>query len=133
MTGEPFATLAAARYVSLTTYRRSGEAVATPVWIARDVERGDRLLVWTEAEAGKVKRLRHTPAVTIAPCTFGGKLLGESTVGTGRVMPEAELHRVRRAMIAKYGFSFRVSAGLGDLRRRFLRGRPVIGLEITVG
>jgi PPOX class probable F420-dependent enzyme len=130
--GEPFATLAAAQYVSLTTYRRSGEGVSTPLWIAGDVDGGERLLVWTERDSGKVKRLGHTPAVALAPCTFGGKLLGETANGTARVLPDGELRRVRRAMAAKYGVQFRLTAGLGDLRRRFLRGPPVVGLEITL-
>ena len=66
--------VADAKYVSLTTFRRpvyaasTGAPVSTPVWVVRD---GDRLLVTTDASAGKVKRLRHTPAVTLRACPFG--------------------------------------------------------------
>ncbi len=47
------AELARSMFVLLTTYRRDGEAVPTPVWIADD---GERLLVTTGAASGKVKR-----------------------------------------------------------------------------
>ncbi len=49
--------VAGERFVSLTTFRRDGTPVATPVWIARD---GDALVVTTPADSGKVKRLRST-------------------------------------------------------------------------
>ena len=47
------------RFISLTTFLRSGNAVSTPVWIARD---GDVLAVTTPAMSGEVKRLRNSPA-----------------------------------------------------------------------
>ena len=56
-------------YVSLTTFRRTGAPVPTPVWAAPD---GDSLVVWTRADSGKVKRLRHTSRVTVAPSDIRG-------------------------------------------------------------
>jgi len=56
--------LPSSTYVSLTTFRRTGVPVSTPVWAAPD---GETLVVWTRTDSGKVKRLRHTSRVTVAP------------------------------------------------------------------
>ena len=77
------------RFVSLTTFRKTGEAVSTPVWIARD---GDALVVTTPAGSGKVKRLRNSPRVALRPCDRMGRVtegalpvfaLAEIVTGTG--------------------------------------------------
>lgn len=64
-------TLADERFVALTTYRRSGAAVTTPVWVARH---DGALVVTTSPTAGKVKRLRHDPRVTLQPCDRRGRV-----------------------------------------------------------
>jgi len=61
------------KYVSVTTYRRSGAGVPTALWFAMD---GDALVVWTPTASGKVKRLRNRADVTVAPCTFRGATTG---------------------------------------------------------
>ncbi|MFP6629399.1 MAG: pyridoxamine 5'-phosphate oxidase family protein, partial [Myxococcota bacterium] len=53
-------TLGDAPYVSLATFRRDGREVRTPVWVARD---GEHLYIFSEAKAGKVKRIRATKRV----------------------------------------------------------------------
>ena len=58
------------KYLSITSYRRDGSGVSTPVWFATE---GDRLLVMTDSRSGKVKRIRRNPYVTIAPCSGRGK------------------------------------------------------------
>ena len=65
------AALADERFVSLTTYRRSGVAVSTPVWIARD---GEDLIVTTPKESGKVKRLRNDSRVQLRTCSRTGSV-----------------------------------------------------------
>ena len=52
--------------------------VPTPVWAAPD---GDSLVVWTRADSGKVKRLRHTSRVTVAPSDIRGKVHGPAVDG----------------------------------------------------
>jgi len=59
------------RFVSLTTFRRSGEAVSTPVWVGRD---GDALVVTTPRDSGKVKRLRSDDRVELRPCSRSGRV-----------------------------------------------------------
>lgn len=59
------------RFVSLTTFRKTGEAVSTPVWIARN---GDALVVTTPEASGKVKRLRNSSRVLLRPCDRMGRV-----------------------------------------------------------
>src|SRR5918994_6959571 len=65
-----FAPFARQRTVLLTTFRRDGTPVRTPVSI---VVEGDRAFVRTWNTAGKANRIRSNPEVTIAPCTAGGR------------------------------------------------------------
>ena len=62
------------RYLSLTSYKRDGTAVATPVWF---IEQDGRLLVQTDLGSGKVKRIRANPIVSVALCNGMGHLRGE--------------------------------------------------------
>ncbi|WP_010206056.1 PPOX class F420-dependent oxidoreductase [Salinibacterium sp. PAMC 21357] len=71
MTSSAVSALAAETYVSVTTFRKSGEPVSTPVWVVVD---GDRLLVTTAPSSGKVKRIRHTPRVHVTPCDMRGTI-----------------------------------------------------------
>jgi PPOX class probable F420-dependent enzyme len=62
------------KYLSITSYKQNGTAVATPVWF---VDQDGRLLVETDAASGKVKRIRHNPAVLVAACAANGRLRGD--------------------------------------------------------
>ncbi|RII09272.1 Pyridoxamine 5'-phosphate oxidase [Streptomyces sp. YIM 130001] len=120
-------TLTTARYVSLTTYRRNGVAVPTPVWAARD---GDELLVISKNDAGKVKRLRNDGRVEVTACDVRGRIAegAAHATGTARLLDDAELPRVRRALSRKYGWQF----WLTDAPVRLLRGgkRPHAGISV---
>jgi PPOX class probable F420-dependent enzyme len=120
--------LAAASYLSLTTFRRDGTPVSTPVWLARD---GDRLCVITEAEAGKAKRLRHTSRVELAPCTARGEETGARAHGDATLADTAGTAHVRDLVARRYGWQFRLFDALGRLRRRG-RGAAQVGIVITV-
>lgn len=93
------------RFISLTTFRRDQEPVATPVWAA---PLGDRLVIGTFAEAGKLKRLAHTPQVTVAPCNFRGLVKGPAVEGTGRILDESEIGDAVAALTAKYGWQWKL-------------------------
>lgn len=82
-----FAPLLKERYVSLTTFRKNGAAVATPVWF---VERNGTLYIGTGATAGKVKRIRHSGRVTLAPCTARGQVLGPPVEGKASILGDQE-------------------------------------------
>ena len=69
MTRSAVENLAQKQFVLLTTFRRDGRAVPTPVWI---VPLDDGLGIWTPGSSGKVKRIRRSGAVTLAPCDRRG-------------------------------------------------------------
>jgi len=105
-------------YVSLTTFRRSGEGVSTAVWIARD---GDALIVTTHANTGKVKRLRNDSRVELRPCGPLGRVRDDAPVASALavvVEDSAEIARLTPVFIAKYGIQFRL---LGRVERLFER------------
>jgi len=93
------------KYMSLTTYRRDGSPVATPVWFVLD---GDRVLVQTDAKAGKVKRIRRNPAVTMTTCTATGRLRGSPVPGRAEILPPAGRNRAEELMAAKYRADIRI-------------------------
>lgn len=76
-------------FVSLTTYRRSGQGVATPVWVARD---GNALIVLTPEESHKVGRIRRDPRIQLAPSTRSGRVKeGAPQVdGTAHVVTDSD-------------------------------------------
>jgi len=115
--------LADARFVSLTTFRRSGEGVSTPVWVGRD---GEKLVVLTPAGSGKVRRLRHDPRVEIRPCGRFGRVADgvEPVAGTAEVRERpADVVRARETIRRAYPIESRLVLGIERLVER-LRGRP---------
>ncbi|HEX3269498.1 MAG TPA: PPOX class F420-dependent oxidoreductase [Ktedonobacterales bacterium] len=90
-TSEAFAALPAKGVALLTTFRRSGEAVPTPVEIR---VRGERVYFTTWSTTGKLKRLAHTPSVTLARCTRMGKPTGPSVTGVAHRLDGAEAEAV---------------------------------------
>ena len=118
--------LGADKYVLLTTFRKDGRAVPTPVWAARD---GAELLVWTETNSGKVKRIRRQGTVELAPCDMRGRPKGQSVRGRARVL-DADATRHARALISKkYGLIGWLFIFVSKLRRG---EAGTIGLAITV-
>lgn len=116
--------LAAGKYLLLTTFRKDGTAVPTPVWVAG----GDgALYAWSAADAGKVKRIRRSGDVRIGPCDIKGKPTGEQVPATARLLDQAGTDRVRSLIAAKYGLIGRLTL-LGSKLRRGREG--TIGIEI---
>jgi uncharacterized protein len=111
------------RYLSLTTFKRDGSGVATPVWF---VSEGRRLFALTDLRSGKIRRLRRDPHVLVAPCGPSGKLRGAPRPGRAEVLTEIpELERVQRLLKDRYKLSYRVVM-LGYRLGRRLRGRPAV-------
>ena len=97
------ASLAHERYVSLTTFKRDGTPVSTPVWVVSDD--GRRLLVWSGARPGKVRRLRRNPQVLVAPANFHGVERGDRLAGRARVVDDPGLDLL---LEHKYGWQKRL-------------------------
>ncbi len=100
-----FSVVEGRKYISLTTFRKSGKPVATPVWF---VEKEGKICVWTQSNSGKMKRLRHNLKVTLAPCTIGGKVIGPTVEGIARLVSPQEKEEVRLLLLAKYGWMQRL-------------------------
>jgi PPOX class probable F420-dependent enzyme len=107
-----FELLRGRKYCLLTTFRRSGEPVPTPVWFGLDED--GRLYFHSEASVGKVKRIRANPRVRVAPCDVRGKPLGPPAEGDARVLAAGEEEHAERAIAANYGLGRRVYERLGE-------------------
>ena len=108
-------TLGDEKYLRLTTFRRNGNPVATPVWaVALD---GGEVGFYTSSGSGKVKRLAHTSRVLVQPSDSRGKpRAGTSEVeATARLVTGPELDEIRRRVVAKYGFMTKVTKVLAKL------------------
>jgi hypothetical protein len=119
--------LADERYVSLATFRKSGAAVATPVWAA---EADGRLYVFTESRAGKVKRLRRSPRARVAACDVRGRVRGPWHDATARVVDDPRtVERAYAALRRKYGWQMRVTDLFSRLAGRFDK-RAILEIEV---
>lgn len=91
------------QYVSITTFRKSGERVSSPVWIA---PLGDGTAGFvTDLDSGKVKRIRNNPQVILRPCSARGKVAADvvEVKATATYVTGPEYAAVRTAINAKYG------------------------------
>ncbi len=116
-----------AKYLNMETFRKTGVGVRTPVWFAQ--QPGQAIFyVYTEADAGKVKRIRNNPKVRVAPCTFRGNLRGAWVDGRARICSADESVLGQQLLRRKYG----LPKILGDFFSR-LRGhkQAVVAIEFT--
>jgi len=123
--GASFGDVAAAKYVLLTTFRKDGTPVSTPLWAALD---GDRLLMWTVTDSWKVKRIRRNPRVTVAACDVRGNPKGPAVEATAEILDDAGTDRARDAIAKRYGLLGWITMK-GSLLRRGRSG--TIGLAVT--
>ncbi len=122
-----------ARYVNLTTFRRDGRAVSTPVWFAIE---GDHLVIWTAASSGKAKRLRHTSRVMVAPCDLRGRVKGPTVEARARLLPSSDGPRIERLLNQRYGLTKRLYGAVMGLWQRLIVRRPpgmAAYIEISAG
>ncbi|MFC4016687.1 PPOX class F420-dependent oxidoreductase [Micromonospora sp. GCM10011542] len=118
--------LSAEKYLLLTTFRKDGRAVPTPVWAVRD---GEALAVWTRADSGKVKRIRRSGDVTVAPCDVRGRPHGAAVPAHATLYGGAETRRVRDLLKHKYRLIGRLSL-LGSRLRHGEGG--TVGIRVTL-
>jgi PPOX class probable F420-dependent enzyme len=107
------------KYICLTTFRKNGAGVSTPVWFGEDA---DKLYVMTRSDSGKYKRLRNNPQVQIAPCTMRGKVKGSQFPATVRILPPEEWDHAKQTVHRKYWLA----------RVPFLWSKNNVYLEIVV-
>jgi PPOX class probable F420-dependent enzyme len=110
--------------VLLTTYRRNSIPVGTPVSIAVD---GHHAFVRTFAAAGKLKRIRQNPEVTIAPSTLRGTPTGPAIRARARALDGDEAAAAAQSLADKYPILHGVLVPLGHR----LRGDRTVHLALT--
>jgi PPOX class probable F420-dependent enzyme len=122
------AELARERYVSLATLRRTGAEVRTPIWFAMI---GERLVMVTRSDSGKVKRLRNNPRVRVAPCDARGSVHGSWHDGSARILTDPrEIAEAGARLRAKYGWQVWVLDVVARLTGRIRRRA---WLEVALG
>ncbi len=114
---DPFVSLYSHQYALLKTFRKSGDAVATPVWIANE---NGKLYIITGSTSGKVKRIKNNGRATLTPCDQRGRIIGDGkeVAGTAHVLPEAEYAHANTVLLRKYKLMYRMFDVLGLLTRR---------------
>ena len=119
------------RYLGLTTFKRNGTGVTTPVWFVREA---GRLLVETDPESYKVKRIRREPTVSVTLCTARGRLLEIPVPAHAEILPDDEVPRVEALMARKYRWDMLIFKPLRAIQRVLhigkYRGKTII-LGIT--
>lgn len=117
-------------FVELTTFRRNGTPVPTPVWVAPDGN--GALVVTTPTGSGKVKRLAHTPRVELRPCSRRGAVPDGAPVvlARGEVdRSDAAVASAHRVLADKYRFQFRVVMAVERVLRRGRTDRVIVRLS----
>ena len=124
----PLSELAAERFVLLTTFRRSGEPVNTPVWIASDA---DGPMVTTPKKSGKVRRLRHSERIELRPCNRMGKIDDQvdATPATATIVDDdASRATLTTVFGRKYGLEYRIFLFIEGLTRSGKQDRVMLRL-----
>ncbi|WP_432488285.1 PPOX class F420-dependent oxidoreductase [Kineococcus sp. SYSU DK018] len=119
------------KYVLLTTFTRDGRPKPTPLWFTRD---GERLLVSTDRDAWKVKRVRNTPRVLVRACTARGRPTGPQVEAEARVLDGDAALAARGAVLRRYpvaGRLFRLGGRLARLRPGARPAAPA-GIEVVL-
>jgi uncharacterized protein len=131
MVSDEMTTLGDERFVALTTFKRNGEGVATPMWIGRY---GADLFVWTPADSWKVKRVRNNPRVLLAPSNRFGKVRDAGVPpleGTAQVVDDqATLDRLQDELRRKYGFGYRIVMLVEKIAARGQKPRVILRIAL---
>lgn len=114
-------------YLNLATFKRNGDAVATPMWF---VTIDAVVYLFTDGTSYKVKRLRRDNHIRIAPCSVSGKVSGQWSEGTGELVDdEAIAKRVYTELKRKYGWQMRLLDIVSTLGGK-IGGRAIIALRV---
>ena len=124
MAAPTFDEIAKAKYTLLTTFTKDGKPKATAIWAVPDA---DRLLMMTEEDSWKVKRIRNTPRVTLAICDPRGKPKSEPVEAVARVLDKSEAPAVIRAVNKRYGI---LGWGFGMYMKVRGLDKKSVGLEL---
>lgn len=130
MSSNFFDTIIKHQYIALTTFRKSGAGVKTPVWFANDGD--NRLVMFTGKSSGKVKRIRNNSRVELAPSDGRGKPLGDSIQAQARFIEGDAATQALELLKRKYGFQFTLIEWLNKLRGGSTNTRVFIEIAPSV-
>ena len=114
--------LADGKHILVTTFRRDGTPVSTPVWVVP--LDGGKVVFHTSSGSGKAKRLAHTARVVVQPCNARGRVTPgtEPVEATARLVEGPERDEIVAKVAARYGFMNTVARGfeavVGFVKRR---------------
>ena len=114
--------LGSEKYALLTTFRKDGRAVPTPLWV---LPSGAGVAFWTVSDSGKCKRIRNSGRVTVAACDMRGNVSGEAVEGRARFGDATDLKAYGALLDKKYGVTGRLTR-LGSRLRRGAHGTVII-------
>jgi hypothetical protein len=123
------------KYVSSTTFRRSGSPVSTATWIV-DIDSG-HVGFWTSSASGKYKRLRNNPKITLQPSDSRGKVKADTAPveGTAELATSGpQYDAVQSKVRAKYGFMVPMSRffnTVGHLGKSFPYGDVAVVVTLN--
>lgn len=96
-------------YLLLSTQKRDGSWVDTPVWFAQsEFNNKPCFYLFSEGKAGKVKRIRNFSVVKIQTCTLLGKPTGEFEDATATLLGKKDETIAHNALIKQYGLKMRL-------------------------
>lgn len=129
---EAITQFARSKHLNLETFRKTGVGVRTPVWFAQDISHTNPSVtvfyIYSEADAGKVKRIRNNPHVRAVPCTVRGSVRGTWIDGRARICDENETAHAKELLTQKYG----LLKVVGDFFSRLMRHQQtVIAVEVS--
>ena len=117
------------KYVNLSTQKKDGSFVNTPVWFAQDGDKND-FYIFSAGEAGKVKRIRNFSSVKVAICDARGNLLGKWISAQAELIDEEESKvRAYKQLHQKYGLTIKVFDFFSKLFGKYKK-RQVIKFKI---
>jgi PPOX class probable F420-dependent enzyme len=123
-----------ARYISLTSFKKDGSPVSTPVWITGS---GGRYAFTTGDKAWKTKRILRNPTIEARVCDMRGRVKPDTTIHSGTATIStlsADITSAERSLSAKYGWQFRATRLVDSLKGRLGRGptQKVVAVHLTV-
>ena len=117
-------------YINLSTRKRDGSFVNTPVWFVQERETNN-YYVYSLNNSGKVKRIRNFPDVKVATCNFSGKLKGNWVDAKADLVDESENIKIAYSCLRmKYGIRFRVGDVFSWIKGTYHR-RQIIRFSIN--
>ena len=117
-------------YINLSTRKRDGSSVNTPVWFAQEGETNN-YYVYSLDNSGKVKRIRNFPEVKVGICTYSGKPKGGWFYAIADLVDEPENTKVAYSVLRKkYGVKFRIGDFFSWIKGTYHK-RQVIRFSIS--